>query len=71
MCCYCTKCWWYINLEDISAPKCFEIEKELQKRVNIPVMHDDQHGTAIITTAALMNAVELANKDSRNYENSY
>jgi malate dehydrogenase (oxaloacetate-decarboxylating)(NADP+) len=52
-----------INLEDISAPKCFEIEKELQKRVNIPVMHDDQHGTAIITTAALMNAVELANKD--------
>ncbi|MCD4758886.1 MAG: malate dehydrogenase [Arcobacteraceae bacterium] len=52
-----------INLEDISAPKCFEIEKELQKRVNIPVMHDDQHGTAIITTAALMNAVELANKN--------
>jgi len=52
-----------INLEDIKAPKCFEIERELQKRVNIPVMHDDQHGTAIITTAALMNAAELANKD--------
>jgi malate dehydrogenase (oxaloacetate-decarboxylating)(NADP+) len=52
-----------INLEDIKAPKCFEIERELQKRVNIPVMHDDQHGTAIITTAALINAVELANKD--------
>jgi malate dehydrogenase (oxaloacetate-decarboxylating)(NADP+) len=52
-----------INLEDIKAPKCFEIETELQKRVNIPVMHDDQHGTAIITTAALINAIELANKD--------
>jgi len=51
-----------INLEDISAPKCFEIERELQKRVKIPVMHDDQHGTAIITTAALMNAVELVDK---------
>ena len=51
-----------INLEDIKAPKCFEIEKELQKRVNIPVMHDDQHGTAIITTAALINASELVGK---------
>lgn len=51
-----------INLEDIKAPKCFEIERELQKRVNIPVMHDDQHGTAIITTAALINASELAGK---------
>ena len=51
-----------INLEDIKAPKCFEIERELQKRVNIPVMHDDQHGTAIITTAALINASELVNK---------
>ena len=51
-----------INLEDIKAPKCFEIERELQKRVDIPVMHDDQHGTAIITTAALLNASELVNK---------
>ncbi len=51
-----------INLEDIRSPKCFEIEQELQKRVNIPVMHDDQHGTAIITTAALMNASELVGK---------
>ncbi|MBD3842289.1 MAG: malate dehydrogenase [Campylobacterales bacterium] len=51
-----------INLEDIKAPKCFEIEQELQKRVNIPVMHDDQHGTAIITSAALLNAVELSGK---------
>ncbi len=51
-----------INLEDIKAPKCFEIERELQKMVNIPVMHDDQHGTAIITSAALINASELVNK---------
>ncbi|RLA80886.1 MAG: malate dehydrogenase [Epsilonproteobacteria bacterium] len=55
-----------INLEDIKAPKCFEIERELQKRVNIPVMHDDQHGTAIITTAALINASELVNKKIEN-----
>ena len=52
-----------INLEDIKAPKCFEIEKKLQERVNIPVMHDDQHGTAMITTAALMNASELVGKE--------
>jgi malate dehydrogenase (oxaloacetate-decarboxylating)(NADP+) len=52
-----------INLEDISAPRCFEIEKKLQERVNIPVMHDDQHGTAIITTAGLINVLELTNKD--------
>jgi len=51
-----------INLEDISAPKCFEIEKRLQERLNIPVFHDDQHGTAIITSAGLLNALELANK---------
>ncbi|VAY88374.1 NADP-dependent malic enzyme [hydrothermal vent metagenome] len=51
-----------INLEDIKAPKCFEIEKELQKIVDIPIMHDDQHGTAIITTAALINASELVGK---------
>ena len=52
-----------INLEDIGAPQCFEIEKKLQERVNIPVMHDDQHGTAIITSAALMNASELVGKN--------
>ena len=52
-----------INLEDISAPRCFEIEKRLQEKVNIPVMHDDQHGTAIITTAGLINVLELTNKD--------
>jgi malate dehydrogenase (oxaloacetate-decarboxylating)/malate dehydrogenase (oxaloacetate-decarboxylating)(NADP+) len=51
-----------INLEDIKAPECFEIEKRLIEELNIPVMHDDQHGTAIITTAALMNASEMMNK---------
>lgn len=45
-----------IQLEDIAAPRCFEIEKRLQERLNIPVMHDDQHGTAVVTTAALLNA---------------
>lgn len=51
-----------INLEDIKAPECFEIEARLKKELNIPVMHDDQHGTAIITSAAMLNAVELAGK---------
>ena len=51
-----------INLEDIAAPQCFEIEKKLQERLDIPVFHDDQHGTAIITSAGLLNALELANK---------
>ncbi len=51
-----------INLEDIAAPACFEIERKLQERLDIPVFHDDQHGTAIITSAGLMNAMELANK---------
>ena len=51
-----------INLEDIKAPECFEIEETLKKTMNIPVFHDDQHGTAIISCAALINAVELAGK---------
>ncbi len=51
-----------INLEDIAAPACFEIEKRLQKLMNIPVFHDDQHGTAIISAAALVNALEVAGK---------
>jgi malate dehydrogenase (oxaloacetate-decarboxylating)(NADP+) len=55
-----------INLEDIKSPECFEIEQELQKRVDIPIMHDDQHGTAIITTAGLINASELNNKNIHN-----
>ncbi|ELY42036.1 NADP-dependent malic enzyme [Natronorubrum sulfidifaciens] len=52
-----------INLEDIAAPDCFRIEERLRDRMDIPVFHDDQHGTAIITGAALLNAVELADKD--------
>ncbi len=52
-----------INLEDIKAPECFEIEEKLKKATNVPVMHDDQHGTAIITTAGLINALELTGKD--------
>ena len=51
-----------INLEDIKAPESFEIERRLVEELNIPVMHDDQHGTAIISSAALLNAVELAGK---------
>lgn len=51
-----------INLEDISAPRCFEIEKRLKEDLNIPVFHDDQHGTAIVMTAALINALKLVNK---------
>ncbi len=51
-----------INLEDIKAPECFEIEQTLKQEMNIPVMHDDQHGTAIISGAALMNALELVHK---------
>jgi len=51
-----------INLEDIKAPECFEIERRLSKELNIPVMHDDQHGTAIISSAALLNSLELVGK---------
>lgn len=51
-----------INLEDIKAPECFEIERRLKEELDIPVMHDDQHGTAIITSAALVNALEITGK---------
>ena len=51
-----------INLEDIAAPHCFRIEKELRERLDIPVFHDDQHGTAVIVSAALLNALELQGK---------
>jgi len=51
-----------INLEDISAPRCFEIERRLKEDLDIPVFHDDQHGTAIVTAAALLNALKLAEK---------
>ncbi|MCR6671403.1 NADP-dependent malic enzyme [Devosia ginsengisoli] len=52
-----------INLEDIKAPECFEIEEALRERMNIPVFHDDQHGTAIIVAAAVLNAMQLVSKD--------
>ena len=52
-----------INLEDIKAPECFEIERRLKEELNIPIMHDDQHGTAIISGAALLNALEIVEKD--------
>ncbi|MBD2260860.1 NAD-dependent malic enzyme [Pseudanabaena sp. FACHB-2040] len=51
-----------VNLEDISAPRCFEIEARLRRELDIPVFHDDQHGTAIVTLAALVNALKLVNK---------
>ena len=51
-----------INLEDIASPNCFEIEKRLEEELDIPVFHDDQHGTAVVVTAALLNALKLVNK---------
>ncbi len=55
-----------INLEDIAAPKCFEIEARLKESLHIPVFHDDQHGTAVVTLAGLINAAKLAGKDVKN-----
>ena len=52
-----------INLEDIKAPQCFEIEKQLRERMNIPVFHDDQHGTAIVSAAAVINGLKVVNKN--------
>jgi len=52
-----------VNLEDISAPRCFEIEKKLKERCDIPIFHDDQHGTAVITLAGLLNALKVVGKD--------
>ncbi len=52
-----------INLEDIKAPECFEVERQLKERLSIPVMHDDQHGTAIVVGAAMVNALKVAGKD--------
>ena len=54
-----------INLEDIKAPECFEIERRLRERMNIPVFHDDQHGTAIVTAAAVVNGLRLINKEAK------
>lgn len=58
--------WGGINLEDIKAPECFEIEKALIERCSIPVFHDDQHGTAIVTAAGMLNALEIAGKSIEN-----
>ena len=55
-----------INLEDIAAPRCFEIEKRLEQQLDVPVFHDDQHGTAIVTLAPLINALRLVNKEPGN-----
>jgi malate dehydrogenase (oxaloacetate-decarboxylating) len=55
-----------INLEDISAPRCFQIEEELKKELDIPVFHDDQHGTAVVVLAAAINALKLVNRDLAN-----
>jgi malate dehydrogenase (oxaloacetate-decarboxylating)(NADP+) len=55
-----------INLEDIKAPECFEIERKLRERMKIPVFHDDQHGTAIIVGAAILNGLKVVNKDLKN-----
>lgn len=55
-----------INLEDISAPRCFEIEERLKQELDIPVFHDDQHGTAVVTTAALINALRFVGKRAEN-----
>ncbi|MEM7257406.1 MAG: NADP-dependent malic enzyme, partial [Pseudomonadota bacterium] len=56
-------CFGGINLEDIKAPECFEIEKRLNERMNIPVFHDDQHGTAITVAAAIINGLRIAEKN--------
>src|SRR6185503_15371025 len=52
-----------VNLEDIAAPRCFEIEERLRKELDIPVFHDDQHGTAVVVLAALLNALRIVKKD--------
>ena len=57
-----------VNLEDISAPRCFEIERRLKKICDIPIFHDDQHGTAVVTLAAMMNALKCCKKDIQNIE---
>lgn len=59
-----------INLEDISAPRCFDIERRLKERCDIPVFHDDQHGTAIVAGAALINALRVVGKKSATCESS-
>ena len=60
-----------INLEDISAPRCFEIERKLKERCDIPVFHDDQHGTAVVTAASTAECTEVYRKKNRRYQSSY
>lgn len=60
---YIAPSFWGINLEDISAPNCFYIEEELKKRLTIPIFHDDQHGTAIVVLAGLINALKITKKE--------
>jgi malate dehydrogenase (oxaloacetate-decarboxylating) len=57
-----------VNLEDISAPRCFEIERRLKQECDIPIFHDDQHGTAVVTLAALLNALKVVKKDIKDIE---
>jgi malate dehydrogenase (oxaloacetate-decarboxylating) len=57
-----------VNLEDISAPRCFEIERKLKQECDIPIFHDDQHGTAVVTLAAMLNALKIVKKDIKNIE---
>ena len=57
--------WGGVNLEDIKAPECFRIEKELEKMLSVPVFHDDQHGTAVVTLAGLINGAHITDKDPR------
>ncbi|KJS50548.1 NADP-dependent malic enzyme [Desulfosporosinus sp. BICA1-9] len=57
-----------VNLEDISAPRCFEIERRLKENCDIPIFHDDQHGTAVVTVAAMLNALKLLKKDIQDVE---
>lgn len=57
-----------VNLEDIAAPRCFEIERKLKEKCDIPIFHDDQHGTAVVTLAAMINALKLVKKDIRDIE---
>ncbi len=60
-----------INLEDISAPRCFEIERKLKERRDIPVFHDDQHGTAVVTAKQTAECTEVYRKKNRRYQSSY
>ncbi len=65
---YLGKSWGGINLEDIAAPACFMIEQQLSEKLDIPVFHDDQHGTAIVATAGLLNALTITSRDIKNFK---